>query len=102
MRSEIIDMIDYERKLQDQQWGDIDVERTHLEWYPILMKQGGHIADALLIHRFGNSGSPVSARIVHEIVQMLAVGVAWLEFIQDNHAPNITDNYFALADDVIS
>jgi NTP pyrophosphatase (non-canonical NTP hydrolase) len=61
-----------ERAAQDRKWG----EQNHpdLRWLAILVEEVGELAQALI------DGRPADAR--RELVQVTAVGLAWLEAME--------------------
>lgn len=65
-----------ERRRQDAKWGTIEQRRDKLDnwgWLAILMEEIGEIAKALLEHK--------PAEMHTEIIQALAVCMAWLEWL---------------------
>lgn len=78
-----------ERKAQDEKWG---VQRHYpLRWLAVLLEEVGEIGEAM------NDASDlrmqeVEGRIYHEVTQVAAVAVAWLEAIHRSREERLNDN----------
>lgn len=75
MPSVILD-IEVEREKQDAKWG----EQNHTDewWLAILSEELGEVAQCILHDFFGGKAE---GHLREELVQLVAVGVAWLECI---------------------
>ena len=71
-RKEIYNKIDDEREYQDNKWG-IQQKNNYI-WASILTEEVGEAHKAIL------EGNKI--RLQREIIQVIAVGVAWLENIK--------------------
>ena len=71
-RKEIYDKIDDEREHQDSKWGFQD--HDNLMWASILGEEIGEVHKAIVTENEGD--------LEHEIIQVIAVGVVWLEWIK--------------------
>jgi hypothetical protein len=80
MSDSIIEEIKTERQNQDIKWGEQD--HSHFEWLAILGEEFGELSQAVLLWNLGKSGSPYSGRMRDELIQLVAVGIAWLECIE--------------------
>jgi len=75
-----------ERKMQVEKWGD-HRNMTNFEWLAVIVEEVGEVARAML----QNEGT----RIIHELIQVAAVAVAWAEDIIEfggNDGPH-SDNF---------
>lgn len=71
-----------ERSKQDEKWGE---QNHHDEWWlAILGEEFGECAQAVLHDRFGGKAY---GTLRDELIQLVAVGVAWIECIdRDNQS----------------
>lgn len=76
-REEIDKLILIEREKQDAQWGIAeDRHQSHLVWLAILGEEFGEVAQALLKFMFEHA--PFQS-LIDEVIDVIAVGIAWLE-----------------------
>lgn len=77
------DVLD-ERDRQDEKWG----EQNHddYRWLAILSEEIGEVAQAALETEFGGKAA---GRVREELVQAVAVGLAWLECIDRREAQDV-------------
>ena len=76
----IIESIREERQKQDKKWGTPQRNRN-IEWLAILGEEQGELCEAVLAWHFGAGPSSHSGRMHDELIQVIAVGVAWLEHL---------------------
>ena len=69
-----------ERARQDAKWG----EQNHPDewWLPILVEEVGELSEAMLDFQFSMSSSKLDLDVKKELVELVAVGVAWLECME--------------------
>lgn len=65
-----------ERKRQDSIWGQQNHEDSW--WFTIIVEEIGEVAQAILHDKFGGKAA---GTVYKELVQVVAVGIAWLECI---------------------
>ena len=72
-------MIHAERVRQNEKWG----EQNHddYRWLAILSEELGEVSQAILHDEFGGKAA---GTLEEELVQLVAVGVQWLECIERN------------------
>lgn len=71
-----------ERMNQDEKWGAIEVRNTPFDtWYRVLGEEFGEVAIAL------NDKEPIE-NLRAELVQVAAVAVAWVEYIDMLQSPS--------------
>lgn len=74
----VLDLITEERGRQDAKWG-ANRNLRNVEWLTILMEEIGEVAKAMLEDQ---------NHVRHELIQVAAVAVAWLECIdRRGHCP---------------
>jgi NTP pyrophosphatase (non-canonical NTP hydrolase) len=66
-----------ERRAQDERWGD-QSHHPDLTWFAILTEEVGEVAQSILHDEFGGKAA---GTLRAELVQVVTVGVAWLEAI---------------------
>lgn len=72
----VLEKVREERKSQDQAYPD-DIGMEARRWLPILAEEQGEVARAILTDDREN--------LYHELVQVAAVSVAWLEDLHRRH-----------------
>lgn len=65
-----------ERERQLAKWGV--QHHSHLEWLGILVEEVGEVAKAIVQGYIDNEGAR-DQQIIKEVIQLTAVGMAWLE-----------------------
>ena len=73
--TESFDAIINERERQFSNWGDQHYS-SHLDWHIIFAEEAGEVAKALCDLRFGRGDA---GAVKKELIEALAVGIAWLE-----------------------
>jgi NTP pyrophosphatase (non-canonical NTP hydrolase) len=73
---EITILIHDERERQLAKWGE--QHHSHLEWLGILVEEVGEAAEAI-VKRYIDHESLKDDPIIKEVIQLTAVGMAWLE-----------------------
>ena len=76
-RQDIYDLIDNERDFQDNKWGALPRHLSDMVWLTVLTEEVGEVAQAILKRNWLN--------LKLEIVQVIAVGVAWLEDTENHN-----------------
>lgn len=73
----LIDEVIIERKRQDDRWK----EQNHSDewWLPILLEEIGEVSEAMLDDKFGQPPNLNQWEIRKELIEVVAVGIAWLE-----------------------
>lgn len=75
-----------ERQRQDYKWGVQN--HQHFVWNTILGEEIGEVAKAALHNKFGGEEKD---NIKVELIQVIAVAVAWLECIERNKPVGVTE-----------
>ena len=75
-RIDIFELIIKERERQDKKWGNMPKHLSDVIWFTILLEEVGEVAQDILKQNWQH--------IKIELIQVLAVGVSWLED-EENH-----------------
>jgi NTP pyrophosphatase (non-canonical NTP hydrolase) len=75
-KDKIISLVLAERESQDKLWGD-QSQHDHFVFNAILGEEVGEVSRALLERKFNRENDH---HIEDELIQVIAVAVAWLEF----------------------
>ena len=80
VQNDILHKIRNERVRQDIKWGYPRPDLSNAEWLTILTEEVGEVAKEVLEVRFE---SHTTKALTEEIIQIVAVGVAWLEHLEE-------------------
>lgn len=79
MNTNIIDEIATERQRQDDKWGEQN--HDNYRWLTILAEEVGELSRAIIDNEFGGRAAGTERT---ELIQVVAVGIQWLECMDRN------------------